>query len=76
VVPVALGTAAAGTATLASAQDHVHPTTGLVKTTDTSLLVPSQTSNSGKYLTTNGTTASWASVVTDPNPSIFMLGGM
>jgi hypothetical protein len=38
--------------------------------------LPSQTGNSGKYLTTNGTAASWASVTTDPNPNIFMLGGM
>jgi hypothetical protein len=28
--------------------------------------LPSQTSNSGKYLTTNGTTASWATVNTTP----------
>jgi hypothetical protein len=37
--------------------------------------LPSQTSNTGKYLTTNGTAASWASIVTDPTPSIFMLMG-
>jgi hypothetical protein len=37
--------------------------------------LPSQTGNSGKYLTTNGTAASWASIVTDPTPSIFMLMG-
>lgn len=37
--------------------------------------LPSQTGNSGKYLTTNGSTASWASIVTDPTPSIFMLMG-
>ena len=37
--------------------------------------LPSQTGNSGKYLTTNGTTASWASIVTDPTPSVFMLMG-
>ena len=37
--------------------------------------LPSQTSNSGKYLTTNGTTASWAAITTDPNPQIFMLMG-
>jgi hypothetical protein len=38
-------------------------------------VVPSQTGNTGKYLTTNGTAASWASVTTDPNPGIFMLMG-
>jgi hypothetical protein len=37
--------------------------------------LPSQTGNSGKYLTTNGTTASWAVIVTDPTPSVFMLMG-
>lgn len=37
--------------------------------------LPSQTGNSGKYLTTNGTTASWSTIVTDPTPSIFMLMG-
>jgi hypothetical protein len=37
--------------------------------------LPSQTGNSGKYLTTNGTTASWAAIVTDPTPSVFMLMG-
>ena len=37
--------------------------------------LPSQTGNSGKYLTTNGTTASWSTIVTDPTPSVFMLMG-
>ena len=37
--------------------------------------LPSQTGNSGKYLTTNGTTASWAAIITDPTPSVFMLMG-
>lgn len=37
--------------------------------------LPSQTGNSGKYLTTNGTTASWSAIVTDPTPSVFMLMG-
>jgi hypothetical protein len=39
-------------------------------------VVPTQTGNSGKYLTTNGTSASWAEVTTDPTPTAFMLGGM
>jgi hypothetical protein len=29
--------------------------------------LPSQTSNNGKYLTTNGTAASWATLNVDPN---------
>lgn len=37
--------------------------------------LPSQTGNSGKYLTTNGTSASWSTIVTDPTPSVFMLMG-
>ena len=36
--------------------------------------LPSQTGNSGKYLTTDGTTASWATVEAGLNP--FFLGGM
>ena len=39
-------------------------------------VVPSQSGQSGKYLTTNGSTASWAAITTDPIPQILMLGGM
>jgi hypothetical protein len=38
--------------------------------------LPSQTGNSGKFLTTNGTATSWGTVSTDPIPQILMLGGM
>ncbi len=38
--------------------------------------LPSQTGNAGKYLTTNGTAASWDTITTDPTPTAFMLGGM
>jgi len=37
--------------------------------------LPSQTGNNGYYLTTNGTTASWAAVTTDPTPTVFLLMG-
>jgi hypothetical protein len=37
--------------------------------------LPSQTGNAGKYLTTNGSAASWSTIVTDPTPSVFMLMG-
>jgi hypothetical protein len=37
--------------------------------------LPSQTSNAGKYLTTDGTSASWAAVTTDPTPTVFLLMG-
>jgi hypothetical protein len=38
--------------------------------------LPSQTGNSGKYLTTDGSSASWGAITTDPTPTVFMLGGM
>jgi hypothetical protein len=47
----------------------------LVATDSTQYVVPSQTGNSGKYLKTDGTTSSWATVATDPTPSIFLLMG-
>jgi hypothetical protein len=37
--------------------------------------LPSQTGNSGKYLTTDGTNASWDVIVTDPTPTMFLLMG-
>ncbi len=37
--------------------------------------LPSQTGNSGKYLTTNGSSASWGTITTDPTPTAFMLMG-
>jgi hypothetical protein len=37
--------------------------------------LPSQTGNTGKYLTTDGSTASWESVTTDPKSDIFLLMG-
>ena len=37
--------------------------------------LPSQTGNGGKYLTTDGTNASWAAVTTDPTKQIFLLMG-
>ena len=38
--------------------------------------LPAQTGHSGEYLTTDGTDASWAPIVTDPTPTVFLLGGM
>lgn len=37
--------------------------------------LPSQTGNNGKYLTTDGSTASWATITTDPTPTVFLLMG-
>ena len=49
-----------GVATATSINGTTIPNTAtLVKTADTALLVPTQTGQSGKYLTTDGTTSSW-----------------
>ena len=37
--------------------------------------LPDQTGNDGKYLSTDGTDASWETIVTDPTPTVFMLMG-
>jgi hypothetical protein len=37
--------------------------------------VPSQTGNSGKFLTTDGTNPNWQAVTTDPTPTAFLLMG-
>jgi hypothetical protein len=37
--------------------------------------LPDQSGNTGKYLTTNGSTASWAAITTDPLPDVFMMMG-
>ncbi len=37
--------------------------------------LPSQTGNSGKYLTTDGSTASWGTIAADPTPTVFLLMG-
>lgn len=49
-------------------------TSGLWVNADIDAL-PSQTGNGGKYLTTDGTNASWAAVTTDPTKQIFLLMG-
>ena len=42
----------------------------LVATDSTAFVVPSQTSNAGKYLTTDGTTSSWGTVASYSAPTI------
>jgi hypothetical protein len=37
--------------------------------------LPSQTGNTGKYLTTDGSTTSWGAITTDPTPTVFLLMG-
>jgi hypothetical protein len=52
-----------GVATATSINSTVIPTSKtLVATDSTQYVVPSQTSNSGKYLTTDGTTSSWGAI--------------
>jgi hypothetical protein len=41
---------------------HIKKTDNSVVSLFSGLEIPTQTSNSGKYLTTNGTTTSWATV--------------
>lgn len=38
-------------------------------------VLPSQSGNNGKFLSTDGTTASWSSVTTDPTTTVFLLMG-
>ena len=58
-----LTTPVLGVATATSINGTTIPSTAtLVTTGDTTLLVPSQSGQSGKYLTTNGTASSWAVV--------------
>ena len=49
--------------------------TGLAWSAVSQYTLPSQTGNSGKFLTTNGTSESWAAVTVDPTPTVFMLMG-
>jgi hypothetical protein len=68
--------------TVNSGKTFVNSTTGTITIGTTAITfatyytgLPAQTSNSGKYLTTDGTTPSWAAIVTDPLPQIMMLMG-
>jgi hypothetical protein len=38
-------------------------------------VLPDQDGQDGKYLTTDGTEASWSTITTDPTPQIFLLMG-
>lgn len=74
--PTFTGTPAAPTAAQGTNTTQV-ATTAYVQTELANVdALPDQSGNGGKYLTTDGTDASWASITTDPTPSIFFLGGM
>ena len=60
-----------GVATATSINGTTIPTSKtLVATDSTTYVVPSQTGNSGKYLTTDGTTSSWGSVAGYSAPTL------
>ena len=60
-----------GVATATSINGTTIPTSKtLVATDSTAFVVPSQTGNSGKYLTTDGTTSSWGTVAGYSAPTI------
>jgi hypothetical protein len=62
-----------GIATATSINSTIIPSSKtLVATDSTAYVVPSQTGNSGKYLTTNGTTSSWGTIDTTSNADIIM----
>jgi hypothetical protein len=66
-----LVTPALGVATATSINGTTIPTSKtLVATDSTAFVVPSQTGNSGKYLTTDGTTSSWGTVAGYSAPTL------
>lgn len=74
--PALTGTPTAPTAALSTNTTQI-ATTEYVQTELANIdALPSQTGQAGNYLTTDGSTASWAAITTDPTPSIFFLGGM
>ncbi|NBP57689.1 hypothetical protein EBU71_14370 [bacterium] len=64
----------AGTGITVASSTGPIPTVSL--DTSSAYVLPSQSGNSGKYLTTNGSTASWATIATDPAPTALLFGGM
>jgi hypothetical protein len=69
--------------TVNSGSSYVNSTSGTITIGTTAITwapyytgLPAQTGNTGKYLTTDGTTPSWQAITTDPLPQVLMLGGM
>ena len=73
---VNIGSTAGATSNVTISGTSIPASKTLVATDSTQYVVPSQTGNSGKYLTTNGTVSSWGTISADPIPQILMLGGM
>jgi hypothetical protein len=72
---ISLATIAVGAAVTSIVTANITDTRVAVTSNLNISALPSQTGNSGKYLTTNGTTASWATITTDPTPTVFLLMG-
>ena len=71
---ISLATVAVGAAVTQINSGNITDTR-VATTTNLSTSLPSQAGNAGKYLTTNGSIASWAPVISDPTPTTFMLMG-
>jgi hypothetical protein len=73
--PTFTGTPSAPTAALGTSNTNV-ATTEFVANTAFNSVLPAQAGNSGKYVTTDGSTASWANVVTGAQDYILQFNGI
>jgi hypothetical protein len=71
---ISLATVAVGAAVTQINSGNITDTR-VATTSNLATSLPSQAGNAGYYLTTNGTIASWAPVISDPTPTTFMLMG-
>jgi len=72
---ISLATIAVGAAVTSIVTANITDTRVAVTSNLNISSLPSQTGNAGKYLTTDGSTASWATITTDPTSTVFMLMG-
>ena len=72
---ISLATIAVGAAVTSITTANITDTRVAVTSNLNISSLPSQTGNAGKYLTTDGSTASWATITTDPTTTVFMLMG-
>lgn len=72
---ISLATIAVGAAVTSITTANITDTRVAVTSNLNISSLPSQTGNAGKYLTTDGSTASWATITTDPTSTVFMLMG-
>jgi hypothetical protein len=71
---ISLATVAVGAAVTQINSGNITDTR-VATTSNLATSLPSQAGNAGNYLTTNGSVASWAPVISDPTPTTFMLMG-